>query len=105
MAGEHVRGAGPTDARDELANRILPRTALGLAVLLFFMAVSAAFSGSALFAYYRFQRDDPRERVAQPHGHHPHDLAPPPHHRTPAKERVRPCQPTGPPLPPNKNNP
>jgi S1-C subfamily serine protease len=75
MAGDHVRGSGPTDARDELADRILPRTALGLAVLLFFMAVSAAFSGAALFAYYRFELDDTRERVAQLEGQIADDLA------------------------------
>lgn len=74
MAGDHVRGSGPTDARDDLANRILPRTALGLAALLFFMAVSAAFSGAALFAYYRFELDDTRERVAQLEGQIADDL-------------------------------
>ncbi|HEY1118113.1 MAG TPA: hypothetical protein VGE43_10445, partial [Acidimicrobiales bacterium] len=74
MAGDHVRGSGSTDARDDLANRILPRTALGLAVLLFFMAVSAAFSGAALFAYYRFELDDTRERVAQLEGQIADDL-------------------------------
>lgn len=44
--------------------RILPRSILGLAVLLFFMSVAAAFSGAALFAYYRFELDDTKERIA-----------------------------------------
>jgi len=48
--------------------RVLPDTALGLATLLFFMAVAAAFSGAALFAYYRFELDDTRNRVADLEG-------------------------------------
>ena len=51
MAGAHTRDSGSTEPRSGLWGRVLPRTALGLAVLLFFMAVSAAFSGAALFAY------------------------------------------------------
>lgn len=43
--------------------RILPKTILGLASLLFFMSISAAFSGAALFAYYRFELDETRQRV------------------------------------------
>ena len=75
MAGAHVRESGPTDEPGEnLWRRIVPRTALGLAVLLFFMAVSAAFSGAALFAYYRFELDDTRERVAQLEGEIADDL-------------------------------
>jgi S1-C subfamily serine protease len=52
----------------------MPRTALGLAALLFFMAVSAAFSGAALFAYYRFELDDTRQRVAELEGEIADDL-------------------------------
>jgi S1-C subfamily serine protease len=48
--------------------RVVPRTALGLATLLFFMSVAAAFSGAALFAYYRFELDDTRQRVAEVEG-------------------------------------
>lgn len=44
--------------------RILPRTILGMASLLFFMSIAAAFSGAALFAYYRFELDDTQQRVA-----------------------------------------
>src|SRR3546814_18452051 len=39
------------------------------------MAVSAAFSGAALFAYYRFELDDTRERVAELEGQIADDLA------------------------------
>lgn len=49
---------------DSFWQRILPETILGLATLLFFMSIAAAFSGAALFAYYRFELDDTRERVA-----------------------------------------
>lgn len=45
--------------------RILPRTILGTAALLFFMSIAAAFSGAALFAYYRFELDDTQERIAE----------------------------------------
>lgn len=45
--------------------RILPKTILGLAALLFFMSISAAFSGAALFAYYRFELDETRQRVVE----------------------------------------
>ncbi|WP_436794579.1 S1 family peptidase [Actinospongicola halichondriae] len=45
--------------------RILPRTILGLASLLFFMSIAAAFSGAALFAYYRFELDETRQRVVE----------------------------------------
>ena len=38
--------------------RVLPQTILGLASLLFFMSIAAAFSGAALFAYYRFELDE-----------------------------------------------
>ncbi len=43
--------------------RILPQTILGLAALLFFMSIAAAFSGAALFAFYRFELDDTRQRL------------------------------------------
>lgn len=45
--------------------RILPKSILGLASLLFFMSISAAFSGAALFAYYRFELDETRQRVVE----------------------------------------
>lgn len=56
---------------DELAEetglfaRILPKTVLGLAVLLFFMSIAAAFSGAALFAYYRYELDQTEQDVAR----------------------------------------
>ncbi len=45
--------------------RVLPQTILGLASLLFFMSIAAAFSGAALFAYYRFELDETRQRVVE----------------------------------------
>ena len=74
MAGEHVREPGRTTSRGDFGSRVLPRTALGLASLLFFMSVSAAFSGAALFAYYRFELDDTRQRVAELEGEIADDL-------------------------------
>lgn len=74
MAGEHVREPGRTTPGGSFWSRVLPSTALGLAALLFFMAVSAAFSGAALFAYYRFELDDTRARVAELEGEIADDL-------------------------------
>jgi S1-C subfamily serine protease len=74
MAGEHLREPERAAPRDDFWTRVLPRSALGLASLLFFMAVAAAFSGAALFAYYRFELDDTRERVAQLEGEIADDL-------------------------------
>ena len=45
--------------------QILPNSILGFATLLFFMSIAAAFSGAALFAFYRFELDDTKERIAQ----------------------------------------
>ncbi len=63
-----TNGADPdTGAQPEsgsLWSRILPRSILGLASLLFFMSIAAAFSGAVLFAYYRFQLDDTRQQLA-----------------------------------------
>ena len=55
---------GPDPQPRSFWQRILPETILGLASLLFFMSIAAAFSGAALFAYYRFELDDTRQRVA-----------------------------------------
>jgi S1-C subfamily serine protease len=75
MAGERRRGPQrPDDGDDGFWGRVLPGTALGLATLLFFMAIAAAFSGAALFAYYRFELDDTRQRVAEVEGKVSDDL-------------------------------
>ncbi len=74
-AGEHgcgsvrpmsTNGAEPDTGapRTSFWRRVVPRSILGLATLLFFMSIASAFSGAALFAYYRFELDDTRERVA-----------------------------------------
>ena len=43
--------------------RALPRTALGLAGVLFLMAVAAAFSGAVLYAYYESRQEDTTNKV------------------------------------------
>ena len=69
MAGERrERGEPASPGAEGFWAKVLPDTALGLATLLFFMAVAAAFSGAALFAYYRFELDDTRNRVADLEG-------------------------------------
>lgn len=57
--------ADEVDARGSFWDRIMPKTILGLAALLFFMSIASAFSGAALFAYYRFELDETRERIAK----------------------------------------
>lgn len=52
------------DENEGFWQRIMPRTILGMAALLFFMSIASALSGAALFAYYRFELDDTRQRVA-----------------------------------------
>lgn len=78
MAGERRRRLTEVDDHDGddrgFWARVLPDTALGLAVLLFFMAIAAAFSGAALFSYYRFELDDTRNRVAELEGEIADDL-------------------------------
>lgn len=44
--------------------QILPNSILGFATLLFFMSIAAAFSGAALFAFYRFELDDTKDQLA-----------------------------------------
>ncbi len=54
----------PDTGERRFFQRIMPRTILGMSALLFFMSLAAAFSGAALFAYYRFELDDTRDRIA-----------------------------------------
>lgn len=53
--------AGPPRS---LLRTLVPQSILGLATLLFFMSIASAFSGAALFAYYRFELDDTKEQLA-----------------------------------------
>lgn len=43
---------------------MIPRTVIGMAVLILALAVGAASSGVAFYAYYEFKRDTTEERVA-----------------------------------------
>lgn len=61
---KRTRGDDEADDGAGFWRRILPETMLGLAALLFFMSIAAAFSGAALFAYYRFELDETQDRVA-----------------------------------------
>lgn len=45
--------------------RVLPRTALGLAGLLFMMGIAAALSGTVLFAFYSTRLQDTRDELDQ----------------------------------------
>ena len=51
--------AEPPEWRD----RLLPRTALGLSLLLFCAALGAAFSGAIFYAYYEFRTDEKEEAI------------------------------------------
>jgi S1-C subfamily serine protease len=59
-AAEHVRSER---ASESLWRRIVPRTALGLASVLFFMSVASAFTGAVLFAYYEYELGKTEDRV------------------------------------------
>jgi S1-C subfamily serine protease len=43
--------------------RVLPRTALGLAGVLFLMSIAAAFSGAVLYAYYESRQEETTNKV------------------------------------------
>jgi S1-C subfamily serine protease len=59
--------ARPIDPDDELPRwkeRLLPRTVLGMSVVLIAAAVGAAFSGTVLYAYYEYRLNQNEERIA-----------------------------------------
>jgi S1-C subfamily serine protease len=67
MGAEHA-GGGPGAGRSRLGyarfwRRFVPRTALGLAGLLFCMSIASAFTGSVLYAYYRYELTKTQDRV------------------------------------------
>jgi S1-C subfamily serine protease len=43
--------------------RLIPKTALGLSALLFFMGIAAAFSGAVLYAYYESRQEKTVDKV------------------------------------------
>ena len=51
--------ADPPGWRD----RLLPRSALGMSLLLFSAAIGAAFSGAIFYAYYEFRTDEKEEAI------------------------------------------
>lgn len=63
---ERVR-ARPVEADEEMPRwkeRLLPRTVLGMSVVLLASAVGAAFSGTVLYAYYEYRLNQNEERIA-----------------------------------------
>ena len=59
-------GADPPSERPDAprwSERLLPRTALGMSVLLLCAAFGAAFSGAILYAYYEYRLDTATENV------------------------------------------
>ncbi|MFP5326114.1 MAG: trypsin-like peptidase domain-containing protein [Acidimicrobiia bacterium] len=63
---ERVRSR-PVEPDDELPRwkeRLLPRTVLGMTVVLLAAAVGAAFSGTVLYAYYEYRLNQNEERIA-----------------------------------------
>ncbi|HZU72076.1 MAG TPA: serine protease [Acidimicrobiales bacterium] len=51
-------------AADDLRDRLLPRSLMGLVALILAAAVGAAFSGTVLFAYYSFELNKANQRIA-----------------------------------------
>lgn len=57
----------PVEPDEELPRwkeRLLPRTILGMTVVLLAAAVGAAFSGTVLYAYYEYRLNENEERIA-----------------------------------------
>jgi S1-C subfamily serine protease len=53
----------PNAPRDDTGwRRVIPRTALGLAGLLFFMGIASAFTGAVLYAYYDYRLGKTEDR-------------------------------------------
>ena len=52
------------DDNDQPRRHILPRSALGVTVVILALAVGAAFSGTVLYAYYSFRQTQSETRVA-----------------------------------------
>ena len=50
-------------AREPFLRRLLPQTALGLAVLVFFMGVASAFTGAVLYAYYEARQQQTENEI------------------------------------------
>jgi len=61
-AGAAAHAGSRPDARPTL-RRLVPRTALGLAGLLFAMSVASAFTGAVLYAYYEYRLGQTDDRV------------------------------------------
>jgi S1-C subfamily serine protease len=60
--GETSDAGAPEDAASRL-RRLVPKTVLGLAALLFCMSVAAAFSGAILYAYYENRQEQTSNKV------------------------------------------
>jgi S1-C subfamily serine protease len=54
---------GESPAAPRWSERLLPRTALGMSVLLLFTALGAAFSGAILYAYYEYRLDRAEQNI------------------------------------------
>src|SRR5262245_34144489 len=48
-----------------LRDRLLPRSILGLSVLILFTSLGAAFSGAVLYSYYQYKLDQNNKKVVE----------------------------------------
>lgn len=68
MATTTSRPAYPWQSRNDedppWKDRLLPRTVLGLAVVLLAASIGAAFSGTVLYAYYEYRLNQNEERIS-----------------------------------------
>lgn len=55
--------SAPTERPEGFWRRVLPRSALGLATILFFMGIASAFTGAALYAYYQYRLGETQDEV------------------------------------------
>ena len=58
-----VAPAPPPTQKVPLRRRVLPRTVLGISVMILSLAVGAAFSGVVLYSYYQYRLDQTNSRV------------------------------------------
>jgi S1-C subfamily serine protease len=63
VAADGPPPAKPTKPEPTGLRRIVPKSALGLAALIFFMGIAAAFSGAVLYAYYESRQEETNNKV------------------------------------------
>ena len=64
-AGRRQRRGGGSDGEGRFGQRIMPRTVVGVVVLMLAAAIGFAFGGTVLYAYYQYRTDKLEKKVDQ----------------------------------------